>query len=212
MSDQTAAGWVLLVGSSLFIIGAGLAPESGRVFSASPSEYLDILHRNARRWRLMNGLMIASVIGTAVGLWLFSGILGNAGYVWRGLAGASAYSLGAVGWVVGLTFRDTATLHAAKTSVTTGEIPSWFEPLGEWIGQMYRIYMILAYATVAIVGWAILQSHISPTGIGWFGVGYGTIFGLSFLTGRPKTSFGSVAEIPALIHVATLVFGVSLLF
>jgi hypothetical protein len=40
---------------------------------------------------------------------------------------------------------------------------------------------------------------------------FGVVLGASFATGRPKTSFGSIADIPALIHIATLVFGIALL-
>jgi hypothetical protein len=211
VSDQSVAGLVLVVGSSLFIIGAALPPEPSRVFSSPAREYLDILHRHASRWRVMNGLMIASVIGTAVGLWLFEGVVGNTGDLWRGLSGASAYSLGAVLWLAGLTFRNSATLHAAKTAAESGEIPAWFEPLGDWMGAMFRVYMILAYSAVAMFGWAVIDSKIASPGVGGFGVGFGVILGVSFVTGRPKTSFGSIADIPALIHVATLVYGVALL-
>lgn len=211
MSDQSVAGLVLVVGSSLFLIGAALPPEPSRVFSSPVREHLDILHRHARRWRLMNGLMIASVIGTAIGLWLFEAVVGNAGELWLGVSGASAYSLGAVLWLANLTFRSSATLHAAKTAADTGEIPAWFEPLGEWMGAMFRAYMILAYATIAIFGWAVIDSKIASSGVGGFGVGFGLILGVSFVTGRPKTSFGSIADVPALIHIATLVYGVALL-
>jgi hypothetical protein len=211
VSDQSAAGWVLVVGSSLFLIGAALPPEPRRVFSSPTREYLEILHRNALRWRLMNGLMIASIVGTAMGLWMFSGVLGNTGDPWRGLAGASAYSIGAVLWLVALTFRGTATLHAASTADSTGEIPNWFEPLSSWTGQMYRVYMILAYTAIALFGWAVIAADAVSKGVGAFGVGFGVVLGVSFAIGRPRTSFGSIAEIPALIHVATLVFGISLL-
>jgi hypothetical protein len=211
VTDQSAAGVVLVVGSSLFLIGAALPPEPGRVFSSPAREYLEILHRHARRWRVMNGFMIASVVGTAVGLWMFEGVLGNSGDLWRGRAGASAYTLGAVLWLLSLTFRGTATLHAAATVDATGEIPAWFEPLSSWTGQLFRVYMILAYGAIAVLGWAVIAANTVSKGVGGFGVVFGVVLGVSFVAGRPKTSFGSIADIPALIHIATLVFGIALL-
>ena len=208
---MSATGVVLTVGSSLFLVGAAVPPEPKRVFSAPLREHLEILNRNRGRWQLMNALMIASVIGTSVGLALFASELARSGDRWRGLAGASAYVIGAVLWIAALAFRNTTTLHVAGTAASTGEIPDWFEPLGEWTGSMYRIYMLLAYAAVVLFGCAILHTNVISRGAGWFGIVYGGALGISFVTGYPKTSFGSVAEIPALIHIATLVFGASLL-
>ncbi len=211
MSDTTAAGWVLIVGSSLFLTGAGLPPEPRRVFSAPLREHLEILNRHASRWRAMNWLMIAGVVGTSIGLALLAAVLAPPGEEWRALAATSAYVIGGVLWISSLAFRNTATLHAARTSAATGEIPAWLEPLGEWTGQMFRVYMVLAYATIAVFGWSILTTDVVSHGVGWFGVAFGAVLGVSFVTRFPRTSFGSIADIPALIHIATLVFGIALL-
>jgi len=202
---------VLIVGSALFIIGASLPPEPARVFSVPRREHLDILNRHTTRWRAMNALMIASVILTAVGLAMFAQVLRAAGDTWRSAIGAYAYAIVAVLWLLGLTFRSTATILAAREADRAGEIPPWLEPLEEWTGQMFWIYMVTAYATVSFFGWAIVRTDLVGHKIGWFGVVFSYVLGASFITRLPKVSWGSIAEVPALIHIATLVFGVALL-
>src|SRR5207247_1573769 len=109
------------------------------------------------RWRLMNALMVASIIGTSVGLWLFAPILRGGGDVWRTTAGASAYAFVGVLWVIALAFRATTTVEAARMVGRGGTIPDWLEPLGAWTGALYTIYMIVAYVSISLFGWAILR-------------------------------------------------------
>jgi hypothetical protein len=205
------AGVVLVVASALFIVGAGLAPETPQVFTSPLREHLEILNRRSARWRLMNGLMFASVLGTATGLWLFLTILTRAGDEWRALLATVGYSLGAVLWVLSLGFRHTTVVAAARETARTGEIPGWLEPLQEWTGWMYSIYMVLAYAAVALFGWAIVRTDVVGHGVGWFAIVFGYAFGAAFVTKQPRTPWGPIADLPVLIHFPTLVFGIALL-
>src|SRR5712691_1748961 len=102
-------GGVLVAGAILFFIGAGLPPEPSRVFSTPTLEHLRIVGRNARRWRLMNLVMIAGVLGTGTGLWVIAPHLG-----YRGVAAAGAYAAAAPLWLVWLASRATIEIAAAE--------------------------------------------------------------------------------------------------
>jgi len=207
----TPAGYLLVGSAALFIVGAGLAPETPDVFTAPLRGHLEILNRRAARWRLMNGMMIASVLGTATGLWLMVAVLANAGDGWRGIVAASGYSLGAGLWVLSMAFRHTTVVAAARETARSGEIPAWLEPLQEWTGLMYWIYMVVAYTAISIIGWAIIRTDVIGDGVGWFAVIFGYAFGLAFVTKQPRTPWGPIADLPVLIHFPTLVFGIALL-
>jgi len=202
-------GLALTVGSVLFLIGAGLPPEPQRVFSAPMKEHLAIILRGRARWSWMGHLMTAGVVATAAGLWMFAV---TAGSPMRAIAGAVGYLIGAVLWVLVLTFRGTTLLDVAEEVDRTGEIPGWVEPMQSWTGRMYWIYMLLAYLAIVAVGWTLISLHILAAWIAWFALVYGIVLGLSFAAGFPKTKmWGPVAEPPFLIHVPLLVIGIALL-
>jgi hypothetical protein len=114
-------------------------------------------------------------------------------------------------WVLALAFRDTATMWAAREAARTGEIPGWLEPLQESTGLMFWIYMVAGYALVAFYGWGIIKTQVVAHGVGWFVVVFGYVLGTSFVARFPRTLWGPVAEVPALIHIPTLAFGIALL-
>jgi len=199
------AGVVLIVGSSLFIVGASLAPEMGRVFFAPLREHLTIIERHVRQWRLMNALMIASIVGTAAGLALFASLLRAGGDPWRSTAGWVGYAFGGVLWVITLAFRSTATVEAARSARRTETVPDWLEPLGAFTGLLYTIYMLTAYLALALFGWGVLRTDVVSHSVGTFTVVWSYALGLSFVS---RTKLGMIGEIPALVHIPTLVFGI----
>lgn len=202
-------GLALTVGSVLFLVGAALPPEPQRVFSASLKEHLEIILRGRARWSWMGNLMTAGVIATAAGLCMFAVSMGSP---MRAVAGVVGYLIGALLWVLALTFRGTTLLDVAEEADRTGEVPGWVEPMQSWTGRMFWIYMLLAYLAIVAVGWTLISLHILAAWIAWFALVYGIVLGLSFASGFPKVKmWGPVAEPPFLIHVPLLVIGIALL-
>ncbi len=202
-------GLVLILGSALFLIGAGLPPDPRRVFSAPLKEHLAILHANRARWHAMNSLMTAGIVATAAGLFLFAAVLAGST---RALGAAVGYLIGGVLWIVALAFRDTVMLSVAEEVDETGEVPGWLEPMQAWTGRMFWLYMALAYLALALFGWTLVSTHLLAEWVGWFALVYGVVLGLAFMAGVPKTKmWGPVAEPPFLIHIPTLTLGIALL-
>lgn len=208
MSSEHATGLVLAVSSLIWLIGAGLPPEPTRVFSAGLEEHLAIVLRNRGRWRLMNSLMIAGMIGSAAGVTLFAVLLAGSSRMW---AASVAYLVGAVLWIVALSFRDTVIPSAAASAAEVGEPPTWLPALQDWTGQLFWIHMLISYAVIAVIGSVLVSVNLLAAWVGWFALSYGLLLGISFVAEWPKSAWGPTAEPPFLIHIPMLIMGVALL-
>lgn len=205
-SDLHAAAWTLIVGSLLFLVGAGIPPEPSNVFTGDREKYLDVLHRRSGRWRAMTILMVAGVAVTASGLMAL-------GSVWReplGI-GATVFTMGAVLWLSTLITRATIDVDVAHTAAIGGVVPEWFGPWQRFTGACYKTYLLLAYASLVLVGAALLVAPDAPRFSGWFVLAFGAVAFVGNATGRPQTKrFGPVLEPPFMVHVPTLVLGIGL--
>lgn len=203
LPDLHLAGWAMVAGGILFLVGAGLAPEPSKVFTADREAYLDVLHRRSRRWGVMTILMVSGVAATSAGLVAL-------GSRWREPLGIAAtiFTIGTVFWLVTLIARATVDVEVAHTAAKGGAVADWFGPWQRFTGACFKTYILLAYASLFLVGGALLRGG-APRLPGWFAVTFGAAAFVGNVTGRPQTKgFGPVFEPPFMVHLPTLVIGI----
>ena len=204
MDADDVVGLTLAAGLVLFLIGAGgwrLAYERPLV------EALVVIHGDCRRRAWIHLWMILAMFVTAAGVVGLAVMLTDrAAAVVAAMAGV-VYALGALCWVVSLTFRLTVVPWAAERTVEDGVPPATFPPLDRWASSLYVVHMTSAYAAFAIVGAAALVSEALPPWSAWLGIGWG----VAFLTGFVATRFQGWFNPPFWAHAYTGTLGVVLL-
>ncbi len=203
MDDEILIGGVLVAGLVIFLVGA----SAWRLEYQEPlQESLTAIHRDRRRWVWINTWLIAAMVVTPAGLvGLTLALQESTARVLAGMA-TVAYVAGAVCWITSLTFRLTVTPWAAEHAAA-GQVPEGFAAYNQWPGALYVVHMLIAYASSAVLGVALLASDAVPTWLGWAGV----IWGLAFLAGFVATRFAGLFSPPFWAHVYTGTVGVVLL-
>jgi hypothetical protein len=120
---------------------------------------------------------------------------------------AVVYGLGAVCWIVSLTFRLTVVPWAAARTVASGAPPDGFAALDAWAVALYVVHMLSAYVAFALLGAAVLGFAGLPGWLGWVGV----VLGLGGAAGFVATRFSGPFNPPILAHLYTGVVGIVLL-
>lgn len=197
---MTVIGWILIAGFAAFMIGAvGWRIE----YEQPPETSLPIMLADRSRLRWIHRWMIPAVATTAAGL---GALAVSADEPWVSVA-AFAYGIGAVVWVLSLTFRLTFGEWAAERTATTGSVPDTYPALARWMGLGHGIHMMAAYVTAIPLAWALAERGFIPDWLGVAGAVWGLVLGTLFLL--PRTRF--VAAPPFLAHVLTFAIGLSLI-
>jgi hypothetical protein len=198
------ASALLVAGCATFWAGA-FTPPYGWWFGVPVAEYLRLVHDNRAVWLWIAASFAIGVLLTLAGLSVLRTVLRAAGDpIWSEL-GHVAFFFGSVLWLASIAFRATATVSAAEASQLTGAVPAWFEPMHRWAGLMFAIYMVLAYAAVALYGRALLSTTIAPP---WFArahIVFGTLGAAGFVAGLGPL------QPPLVIHLLPALLGISLL-
>jgi hypothetical protein len=203
MATEQFVGSVLIAELVVFLIGAG----GWRLEYEQPlPDALRVIHQDRRRRAWIHRWMIAAMLITPAGL---------AGLVTlvvepsaRALLAAAVvvYTVGAVCWIVSLVFRLTVVPWAAARTVGDGDPPEVFVALDRWAGELYRVHMLAAYATFAVLGVAVLADGQLPVWIGVSGIAGGILFSAGFLS-----RWAALFSPPLWAHLYTGVLGVALL-
>lgn len=177
-STSRVAGVLLIVGSILFLSGAGsyafVRDKGGpMIFGQPPREWLRLVFEHQALWRQATILFITGVIVTLLGLTLLGSLFRGAGDPAFSQVGLLAFVFGAIMWVINLAARLTLDPWAAKAMVATGEIPEAYKPITAWTGALFVIFTILTFAALAIYGGAVLVTGLLPGWAGWLAIVYG---------------------------------------
>jgi hypothetical protein len=192
---STVTGLVLVAGFLIFATGAVFWRLA---FEGPPDQALAAVHAERRRHTWIHAWMLVAMIVTPAGLASYAVLAGSP----LAAMAAVAYSVGAVAWIVALTFRLTVLRWAAAQPA----IPDVFAPLSAWATGLYTVHMASAYTAFAVLGAAVLAAD-GPSWLGWLGVG----LGLGCLAGFVGTRFAGPFNPPILAHTYTAVLGVWLL-
>ena len=120
---------------------------------------------------------------------------------------AVAFGIGTALALATTTFEIAATYPPPETS----DVDTWrdrLEPLNWW-GYINEVaYLAIAFASMAVLGWAIVTSDVLPAWLGWFLVVVGSLFSLNVITGIPRVAGAAPALVPYWVHVIALLIGI----
>ena len=171
------AGWLLVVGSAAFLVGA-LNPALAQVWSAAPEAQLRLIHDNATAWIVTSALFLIATAMTAAGLWFVPERAGTRGLI-AARAAVVVYLFGSTAWLASLAFRLTVTPDAAASLATTGSMDPTYVLMDRWADGLFGAFTYLAGGSLAALGVALLVGHSLSAVAGWFE----TIIGLVIVGG-----------------------------
>jgi hypothetical protein len=99
------------------------------------------------------------------------------------------------------TFDSSVTVWAAKELAHTSKVPELFQPLWQWMHTTVQMtFVYLGLLAIAAYGWAILQSALLSSWLGWSLIGWGGVWLIIFLVAGDS--------LPAVLFVPPLVIGI----
>lgn len=205
MAVDDLVGAILVAGLVLFLVGAGGWRPAA--YDVPFVEALPAVHRDRRRWRWIHAWMIVAMLTTPAGLAAVTVVVTRP--TARGVVAMAAvvYGLGAVCWIVALTFRLTVVPWAAEVTVAAGSPPDPAPALDRWATSLYVVHMCSAYLASAALAGGLLLDAALPRWLGWAGLVWGLVFLIGFVTPRVSMVF----QPPAWAHLYTAAVGVALL-
>jgi hypothetical protein len=196
----TTAAALLVAGFVVFMAGAA-GWKTG--YQAPLAQRILLLHADRRRLRWIHWTMLPAVVLTAAGLVATASVAGHPA-VW---AAAAAWALGAVPWMLNLTFRLSVQERVAEAVAGGVAVPQWYLAGEAWVALGHRVHMLGSYAAALPLAWGLGKAGLIPPWLAWGGAGWGVAwaFGLAV----PRTRF--VFEPPFWAHVYTFAVGAALL-
>jgi len=196
------AGWLLVVGSVTFGIGAG-DPYLVRAWTAPHETFLAIVARHPVAWRNTHVLFIGGTVLTAAGLAVLPSLLPDGWPRALALAGAAAFSIAAILWIVSLIYRLVVTPSTANFFVESGALDPSVTALDRLSGGLFKAFIVIGFAGLAAIGVATTAGGPIPAPLGWGSAALsGLLIGGLLLTGDMP---------PFTVYLAPLAFGIALL-
>jgi hypothetical protein len=196
---------MLLVSGWLVFWAGAFTPPYRWWFGIPVREVLEMVDAHRGAWLFIAVSFTVGVLLTLAGLVALAGVLRAAGARLASDLGQTTFSVGAVLWLASLAFRATASVSAARETVATGVVPSWFEPLRAWSGALFAIYMVLAYLAIAAYGRALLQTALAPRWLARSVLIFGLVGAVGFIARVP------VFAPPLMIHLPLGAVGLAIL-
>ena len=191
---------LLIAGFVIFMAGA----MAWRIeYQAALVERMPILHAHRRRLRWIHSTMLVAMVVTPAGL-AAAALQSRHPMVW---AGAIAYAVGVVPWMLQLTFRLTVQERVAAVVATGEPIPDWYAPMEAWTAFGHRVHMLVSYGSAIPLAWGMVEAGLIPGWLGWAGAVWGVVFTLGWTVPRSRFVF----EPPFWAHVFTFSIGIALL-
>lgn len=167
------AGWLLLLGSVSFIVGAA-NPALGQVWSAPQETQLRLIHDAPAAWTITNALFALGTVLTAAGLWFVPERTGDRGLA-LARAAAIVYLVAAPAWLASLVFRLSVTPAAASALVTVGSVDPTYVLVDRWAMGLFGTFTYLAGGSLVALGVAVLRGGTVRTVAGWFAIVIGVV-------------------------------------
>ncbi len=197
------AGWALVAGPVLFLIGAGA--WNPRLFQGE----LDTVIRNVStrrfRWAWIHAWMAAGTAGTTAGILVWHSV--QASWPPTVLAAISTllFLFGTAAFLVGIAVRHGVD-GAAASAVSAGTAtPAGLETWQAFLAPLHSTYIYFANASAIALGVSAMCADPRLVGVGWAGVVLGALFMVGYLV---ATSWFAPPFIPT---VYPLVLGIAVL-
>lgn len=162
------AGWLLVIGSLSFIVGAS-NPALGQVWSAPEDAQLRLIHDAATAWTITNVLFAVATILTAAGMWFVPERVGNGGLA-LARAAAVMYLVAATAWLASLTFRLAVTPDSATMFVVTGSMDPAYVLMDRWAQGLFGAFTYLAGGSLVALGVALIVGRAVSAVAGSFAI------------------------------------------
>ena len=206
MSLTTTTGIALIL--STLIYHGGLAYLFGR------AQFLEVLRlphekrpliiaRHPEEYRWGYRVVLTGWIVAALGYVLLAARLREAGDPMISTLAAVLFLLAIGAAIVFWVFSAAPSLLAAEEMIRTTIVPAYYPTLQLAAESALGVYQMLALLATVGFGWALLQTGLLPSWVGWLTLGFGVFWAGVFL----KTREG----IPLLPMVMPLVIGLTLL-
>jgi hypothetical protein len=158
-------------------------------------------HPDAYRWGCR--IVLIGWIVAALGYVMLAALLRDAGDPIISTLASVLFLIGIASAFVYWSFHVSPTLLAAEETARTSNVPAYYESLQLAAESSLGVYQLLGLLATAGFGWALLQTGMLPSWVGWMTLGFGVVWAGVFL----KTS----EAIPLLPMVMQVVIGISLL-
>jgi hypothetical protein len=193
---------LLLAGGILFWIGA-LWPPYKQWMTADTKVYLAVINDHKIAWYIIHIFFALGVTISLLGMQSFSNTLSllNGNKLHTSII-SSAYMAGSVFWLLNIAFRLTVTLWAGQQFASNNQIPNSFQSWMDWSNLIFGIYMVLAYLSIAFLGFILKDLAILPAWGSWFCI----IFGLTGIVGY-MVQFPLFAP-PLIVHLPLIIIGI----
>ena len=202
MDAAQVAGWLLVIGSVTFGIGAG-DPYLVRAWTSPQETFLAIVARHPVAWRATHVLFIGGTVLTTAGLAVLPSLLPDGWPRALALAGAAAFAIAAILWIVSLVYRLVVTPSTARSFIESGATDPSVTALDRLNGGLFKAFIVIAFAGLAAIGVATTAGGPIPALLGWGTAALsGLLIGGLMLTGDMP---------PFTVYLAPLAFGIALL-
>lgn len=206
MSLTTATGIALILSTLLYHGGLAVLfvrAQFGEVLKLPDREKLLLVARHTKAYQLGCRIVLIGWIVAALGYVMLTALLRAAGDPIISPLASVSFLIGIVVAIAFLALHLTVTVLAAEETAHTTLVPEYYKVLEMSAESLLGVYQLLGLLATAGFGWALLQTGILPSWVGWVTVGWGMLW-----TG---VHLRSVNAIPLLPMVMQVVIGMSLL-
>ena len=214
MSLTTATGIALIL--STLIYHGGLAflyarAHFGEVLNLSRGEKLFTIAKYSNQYVTGCRIVLLGWIVGALASVMLTVILRDAGDPIASTLASVLFLIGIVSAIGFWAFSVPVTILAAEEAARTSVVPDYYERHQLAAESLLEVYIVLGLLATAGFGWALLQTGILPSWVGWVTLGWGLFFAAVSLRMAGARAVRAPNGIPLLPMVMQLVIGISLL-
>lgn len=202
MEEANLSGWLLVIGSVTFGIGAG-NPYLVRAWTAPRDMFLAIVARHPLAWRVTHVLFIGGTLLTTAGLAAMILVVPDGWPRGLAVAGVAIFGISATLWIVSLVYRLAVTPTTADALAETGAVDPWISILDRLNAGLFKAFIVIGFTGLAAIGVATTAGGPVPAPLGWATAALSglAVIGLLLSGDMP----------PFTVYLAPLAFGIALL-
>ncbi len=201
--DLRITGWLLVIGAVIFWIGAFSPPY--KQWTVPLYEYLQIVGSHRWSWYWIHFCFLSATILSYGGIRLLVLSIQSGQATLLMELSLAGYTIATILWIISIVFRVTVDYEAGVLLNRSGTAPEWITPLHHWSGFMFAIFMILGYASQAMIGKALLTTTLVPSWVANISFYFGLAGVVGYIVRFP------LFDPPLMMHVIPFLIGYHLL-
>jgi hypothetical protein len=212
MRLTTVTGIALILSTMIYhagIVFLWFRAQFGEVLNLPDRDKLLIVAKHSEEYRWGYRLVLIGWIVAALGYVMLTALLRDAGDPIISLLCSVLFLIGIVSAIAFWALHLTVTTLAAEQMSRTATIPEYYKVLEVSALALIGVYQLLGLLATAGFGWALLQTALLPSWVGWVTVGWAVFWAGVHL--RKSGLFTPNDTIPLLPMVMPVVIGISLL-